>query len=299
VCLTTSFPFSAHFIGKKIKSIQPDIKWIIDYRDAWSKNPSIIYSKRKPLLYFLSHIFERYFNKLSDSIMTVSDNLKNDILHNDKNQISVIHNGYDCEDFKYLSKKNSLKYDIFYMGSLYAERDPKLFLVSFLKFLDTLTDAQKSMLKLTFIGDSRSEQIQKLRQLIPSSVELNIQNYIAHSEILNKAQSASLFLLLIDETIGAKGVVTGKLFEYLNLFAPILGIVPLDGDAAKIIRYTNSGSCFAPHDKEGITQFLIKDFSDWSHDKNRVQFLKSKNYKGIERFSSQSLYQEFMSKCVY
>ncbi|MBI59946.1 hypothetical protein CL657_01855 [bacterium] len=116
VCLTTSSPFSAHFIGKKIKSIKPNIKWIIDYRDAWSKNPSIIYSKRKPLLYFLSHIFERYFNKLSDLIMTVSDNLKNDILHNDKNKIKVIYNGYDCDDFKGLSKKAEIGKNMVFNG---------------------------------------------------------------------------------------------------------------------------------------------------------------------------------------
>ena len=39
----------------------------------------------------------------------------------------------------------------------------------------------------------------------------------------------------------AKGIVTGKIFEYLMAKRPILAIAPADGDLAGIIKQTNSG----------------------------------------------------------
>ena len=50
-----------------------------------------------------------------------------------------------------------------------------------------------------------------------------------------------ILLLAINNVKSAKGVITGKIFEYLQAKRPILAIGPTDGDLAEILKETHSG----------------------------------------------------------
>ncbi len=51
-----------------------------------------------------------------------------------------------------------------------------------------------------------------------------------------------MLLLLIPEAGGrGRGVLSGKVFEYLAAERPILAVVPPDGAAAKLLRDTGAG----------------------------------------------------------
>ena len=56
-----------------------------------------------------------------------------------------------------------------------------------------------------------------------------------------------------------KGVLSGKVFEYLAAGRPILAAVPPDGAAAALIRETGAGTVVAPDDVDGIRSAL-EDF---------------------------------------
>jgi glycosyltransferase involved in cell wall biosynthesis len=49
-----------------------------------------------------------------------------------------------------------------------------------------------------------------------------------------------------------RGVLSGKVFEYLAAGRPILAVVPPDGAAADLIRETHAGMVVAPDDVDGI-----------------------------------------------
>jgi glycosyltransferase involved in cell wall biosynthesis len=53
-----------------------------------------------------------------------------------------------------------------------------------------------------------------------------------------------------------KGVLSGKVFEYLAAGRPILAVVPPDGAAAELIRETEAGMVVAPDDVEGMSVAL-------------------------------------------
>lgn len=76
--------------------------------------------------------------------------------------------------------------------------------------------------------------------------------YIPHEQVLQQQQAADLLLLLLmpDSTPRAKGLLTGKLFEYLSSGTPILCIGPEDGDAAHIISEVQAGETVDFEDKE-------------------------------------------------
>lgn len=295
--ITSSFPYSSHLVGNYIKKTMPSVKWIVDYRDTWSNNPSIMYSKYKPLFWGFSKYLEKCINNNADKIMTVSEPLVDDIIVENHSKVSVIYNGYNENDFIYLQKKITKNYVIFFMGSLYAERNPELFIEPFIKFINTLNNEELQQLELRFIGNSHQNEIDTLKKRI-KKINLVVSDYIPHDQVLCSAAEASLLLLIIDDIYGAEGVVTGKIFEYIKLFAPILAIVPINGIAAKIIQDTNTGFCFQPKDTENICDFLIKDFNLWKNDINREEFISSKNISKIKEFSSSNIYRNFKNKIL-
>jgi glycosyltransferase involved in cell wall biosynthesis len=53
-----------------------------------------------------------------------------------------------------------------------------------------------------------------------------------------------------------KGVLSGKVFEYLAAGRPILAAVPPEGAAASLIRETGAGTVVAPDDVAGLRAAL-------------------------------------------
>ena len=56
--------------------------------------------------------------------------------------------------------------------------------------------------------------------------------------------SSALLLLVINDTPNSRGILTGKLFEYLASRRPVVCIGPKDGDAADVINECGSGVVF-------------------------------------------------------
>ena len=73
-----------------------------------------------------------------------------------------------------------------------------------------------------------------------------------------------MLLLLIPEAGGrGKGVLSGKVFEYLAAERPILALVPPDGAAAELIRESGAGVVVAPEDVDGIASALRDLHARW------------------------------------
>jgi glycosyltransferase involved in cell wall biosynthesis len=73
-----------------------------------------------------------------------------------------------------------------------------------------------------------------------------------------------VLLLLIPEAGGrGKGVLSGKVFEYLAAERPILAVVPPEGAAAELIRDAGAGVVVAPDDVEGMTAALRELHARW------------------------------------
>ena len=81
--------------------------------------------------------------------------------------------------------------------------------------------------------------------------------YIKHSEAIQKMVDSSFLLLIIPNTKKNKGIITGKIFEYIRSMTKIIMIGPQNSDAAKIIKETSSGKCFSYEDRDSITNYLI------------------------------------------
>ncbi|MGZ4402562.1 MAG: glycosyltransferase family 4 protein, partial [Gaiellaceae bacterium] len=93
---------------------------------------------------------------------------------------------------------------------------------------------------------------------------LEVIPYAPRRKSLELQRDSEVLLLLIPDAGGrGKGVLSGKVFEYLAAERPILALVPPDGAAADLIRNANAGVVVAPDDVEGIAAALRELHARW------------------------------------
>jgi glycosyltransferase involved in cell wall biosynthesis len=88
--------------------------------------------------------------------------------------------------------------------------------------------------------------------------------YAPHRRSLELQRDSEALLLLIPEAEGrGRGVLSGKVFEYLAAERPILALVPPDGAAARLLTETGAGVVVAPDDIDGIARELAAMRDRW------------------------------------
>jgi glycosyltransferase involved in cell wall biosynthesis len=98
---------------------------------------------------------------------------------------------------------------------------------------------------------------------------------------------ADVLLLAIPQINENKGILTGKLFEYMATGNPILGIGPPDGDVSKILDETHSGKMFDYDKQNEVFSFLSHQYELW-HKGSKIRKL----YPEVEKYSRKALTAE-------
>src|SRR4029079_4686121 len=109
-----------------------------------------------------------------------------------------------------------------------------------------------------FLGDFRAGD-REWAETLELGDRLELIPYAARPELLELQRDSEALLLLIPDAGGrGKGVLSGKVFEYLAAERPILAVVPPDGAAADLIRETGAGVVAPPDDVEAIKAALAE-----------------------------------------
>jgi glycosyltransferase involved in cell wall biosynthesis len=166
-------------------------------------------------------------------------------------KISVLYNGWDERDFQQPlsnSPKQGNVVTISYIGNFYRNRTPEYFVraIEELKAKGLFPEG----LKIKFVGNYFREARSALENnTLNRSLEIVPQ--VNHKEAVELMREASGLLLFI-ATPNGKGVLTGKLFEYLRVQKPILAMIPVDGEAADLLREHGHFNICPMEDKEAI-----------------------------------------------
>jgi glycosyltransferase involved in cell wall biosynthesis len=169
--------------------------------------------------------------------------------------LRIIGNGCDFDDFTELPYRRSERFRITHTGSFFARRDPR-------PFLEALARCEDDVV-VRFVGDLRERDLDHARRLgIGDRVELV--PYLPRAEALALQRDSEALLLIVPEAAGrGKGILTGKVYEYLAAERPILAAVPPDGEAAKLIRENRAGVIAAADDVDGLTEALQVLVGQW------------------------------------
>jgi glycosyltransferase involved in cell wall biosynthesis len=149
----------------------------------------------------------------------------------------------------------SERFRLTHTGSFFGRRDPRA-------FLQALADSGLDVVA-RFLGDFRDVDREWAAGLELGD-RLRLIPYAPRAESLALQRDSEALLLLIPDAGGrGKGVLSGKVFEYLAVGRPILAVVPPDGAAAQLIRETGAGVVAPPDDVAAIGGALEELHARW------------------------------------
>ncbi len=274
--ITTGPPHSVHLIGLKLKQKFP-VKWLADFRDPWT---DIDYFHKLPLTKRAKKTHFKLEKKVvqnADTVLVVGKTMQKKYLHLNKNTV-VITNGYD--DFKSETEviTKDQKFSLLHIGMLNSDRNHNM-LWRVLAELCFEIEGFKADLQIKLIGKVCSETLAEIndKQLQKNIIHLD---YVKHQEVFKHQKAAQVLLLLINNVPSAKGIITGKIFEYLQAKRPILAIAPTDGDLAEIINSTQAGSVVDFNDAEKLKKTILSLYIKY---KNNTLVLCPKNIEQYHR----------------
>ena len=251
--ITTSPPHSTQLIGFDLKK-KLAINWIVDFRDPWT---DIYYYEILGHSNLSKRIDKRLEKKVienCDKIITVSSGFKSIFLSKAESilekKIHIIPNGYDPEDFEFISKKvnNQDTFTICYTGTMSDQYNPEI-------FFEALNKVRLDVLKIKFqIIGTISESLKVL--LTTMEYEVEFISTVPHEEVVKFQSRADLLLLVIPDIKLAAGITPGKLFEYMATENQILAIGPKESDVNSILLKCGSGKTFGRSDIIEIVDFI-------------------------------------------
>ena len=275
VVITTGPPHSMHLIGLNLKK-QLNIKWIADFRDPWTE---IDYFYQLPLTKKTiekHHSLEKEVLENADTVLVVGNTMNEKYRKFNKNTITIT-NGFDGKPNEGVKKLDS-KFTLTHIGLMNADRNPKM-LWEVLSEIIKENSAFKTDFNLKLIGKVDTAIINEIsKNNLTKNVELI--NYVSHNEVVEFQKKSQVLLLIVNNVPSAKGIITGKIFEYLMAKRPILAIAPKNGDLSEIISKTNSGFVVNFNDRIQLKKTIVDLYSKF---KENNLVVNSKNIKQYHR----------------
>lgn len=238
--VSTGPPHSMHLIGLGLKK-KTALPWLADFRDPWTK---IDFYHELPLEKWADEMhrrLERNVLKNADAVVVVGNQMKNDLAQLHLPNVSVISNGYDPADMDFSQEvERDKKFTILHIGMLGKARSHQIFWEG-LRQLREENSSLKEDLEVRIYGLTDPFVMAQTSHFEDRSW-IKFLPYISHEEVILAQRAASVLLLSINDVPMAKGIITGKIFEYIAIDNPILCIGPVDGDAAAILKEAGSNA---------------------------------------------------------
>ena len=284
--VSTGPPHSMHLIAMKLKEAT-GIRWIADFRDPWTE---IDYYGDLRLTRWADrkhHRLEYEVLTKADKVVTIGWDCAKSLGRLGNRNVCVIPNGFDWEvDAKPKEILLSQEFTLTHLGIVTPSRNaPQLWAA--LKELKEEDETFGKKLKISLVGQIDQSVLENL-YAVGLKENTEIVPYIPHEQIQQAQGASQVLLLLVNNTPNAKGILTGKIFEYLASGRPILCIGPEDGDAARILSETKAGVTVSFEDKE-----KMKEVVKVLYHKYLEKALPFNNSKEIEKYSRKAQAEEY------
>lgn len=281
--IVSSFsPPAVHMVASHLKSKYPSTLWLADFRDLWADNHI---TSAKGLLRHIEHLLEaRNVRNKADALATVSEPLAENLRRRYPSQpVWVMENGFDPAEFPDWTQRLSPAPSaggmlrICYAGTLYpGRRDPTPLLLAVNRLIDNgvLT---RDRVAIDFYGQNEQELSRILQRCNGNRHGIvHAHGFVSRSDSLAAQARSSLLLLLESREPAARGVLTGKLFEYLVSGIPILAVgIDTENAAGALLHHTRTGVCAVNTDE-------VADILEHSIRSGRFDFYQPK----VERIAA-------------
>ena len=223
VVVSTCGPAAAHMIAARLRR-QLSFFWVGDYRDLWS---GIHLFPVRPVFRWLEERRELKTMNGCDLLVSVSPPLVDELRELFPGKpVRLVANGFDHEDAERLNDvqpADGPPYTIIYCGTLaLRHRDPRSFLDA-VAWAVSREPRVRSRLRVVFYTQDQD-------LIDPEITARNLTGVVAsepllpHRTVLKRQRQAHALLFLEWNDRRQRGILTGKLFEYLSAGRPILSV---------------------------------------------------------------------------
>ncbi|MBP6432285.1 MAG: hypothetical protein KA319_11000 [Ferruginibacter sp.] len=240
------------------------INYIIDFRDLynWSvlrKHPTFKQWLYKKIILYRT----KKWLATATGVTTVSPPIQNILKNIFKKDVQVIYNGFDEEQCKSLQNIEEDKgvFTISYIGNINAELNTTYFTKGLQLFFN---DCNPTTV-VNFIGVSKSQQ-QVLEPAL-QQVKYNFLGWMPHEQALQHAKQSSLLVYMGWSEY--KGILSGKIFDYLGVQRTILLAPGDEGVIEDLLSKTNVG--IIANSAEEVYGALKKLYLQWK-DNGQVDY---------------------------
>ena len=234
------------------------IPYLIDYRDLWFNKPMghfTIIGK------YFSYIIEKFSNKRALLITTISKTYINELVGSNQNKLILYNFNNKINNFKFEKKNNLDHFNIVYIGSIYKGQR------SFKPILQALALIDKEIrdnIYINYYGD----QGDILKKEFNEYCDLNL-NFYDNGRVLKEninrliAESDMLISLVhtdeVTSKLSVRGIMTGKIFEYLVSKKPVLNIAPKNAELVEFFKEFGQNQVFShtANDIVGISKTIL------------------------------------------
>lgn len=284
--ISTGPPHSMHIIALGLKK-KFNLPWIADFRDPWTDID--FYHKLKLTTWAdkKHRNLEKKVLAAADHIVTVSPGCAADIQKIAHRKIEVINNGFDPTDYDFELPKLDEKFTISHFGAFNKDRNP----AALWKVLGELASANpdfKKLLQINLIGQTDQSVISEIEKN-KLKENLVVKDHLAHKEGLIELSKSQVLLLPLNDAPNVKGILPGKMYEYMAIRRPILALGPTDADYAKILSETKTGISLDFQDEQGIKTTLQNYFQRYLSNNLEIES------GAFEKYSRKNMAKKFIS----
>ena len=236
VIFSSHGPPSSHLVAAALSG-RFNLPWVADFRDLWSQNH--IQRRFWPLQPMETQL-ERWVLRRVAQLTTVSAPLAQQLQALHGKPVSVIPNGFDPDDFNLTEPTADQRFRIVYTGMIYPGKQDPAPLFAAIRQLHSTHPALALAIEVHFLG-SDPALVMAVAEVYGMVDQVVVHPRLDNRQAIRWQWAADLLLLLEWNDPAARGVYTGKVFEYLGARRPILAIGVPGGVVESLLRETQSG----------------------------------------------------------
>lgn len=263
VIYSTAKPYSDHLVALVLHQVS-GLPLVVEFRDEWTHLPFQRYGFPRRVIELSQE--RKVIGNAAKVITNTTGQNRNFILHYPEigaERFQVIPNGFDPDDFVGIDTdgsqgnpgKGGKDYILLtYVGNISPIRTLK-YLVEGLQVLLLADPVCRERLRFRIVGYVPSAEQEIVRNSgIADMFELT--GPVPHQAAIQYMMQSDILISITHRQ--SHRYIAGKTYEYLYSGKPVLGLVPLEGDAGRLIKEYGQGLLVEPDHVAGIADALGK-----------------------------------------
>ena len=278
VVMTISPPESIHLLGMALQHLM-GVRWIANFEDLWSSKSHV---NGKPTAlhdHVVRSLEDQVYRKCDLLLANTEGNgrIYSEVFEVPSKKVGLLHLGYDPAEHEIGTPVIAEKVlRVGYLGSLTKELFP------WREFVDAFKAAMNAGadVRLEICGHV-SEEGRRYFEVLGLMKHVILHGVLSHQEAVEKIQACDVLVVLLYETDYSRAIVPHKLYHYLGMKKPIVGIADEDGEVASILERTRCGSVVSKQRWEGLRDSLVQ-YANEKQKHRRIGF--APNEEAIGRY---------------